>query len=89
MLMSMPAMTAMRVASRSSAATLHCETSFLMSSQSETTKPSKPSSPFRMSVSTWWFMWPGVPLISAELTMTVRAPAFTASANVGRKYSRR
>ena len=89
MLMSMPAMTAMRVASRSSAATFHCVTSFLMSSQSETTKPRKPSSPRSMSVKMCRLTWPGVPLISAELTMTVCAPAFTASAKVGRKYSRR
>jgi hypothetical protein len=85
----MPAMTERRVASFSSAATFHCVTSFLMSSQSETTKPLKPSSPRRMSVRICLLTWPGTPLISAELTITVRAPALTAAAKVGRKNSRR
>ena len=63
-------------------------TSFLMSSQSESMTPSKPSSPRRTSVSRYLLTCPGMPFTSPEFTITDSAPAFTPAANVGRKYSR-
>ena len=88
MLMSTPAITDRRVASFSVGAARCTVTTFLMSSQSETATPSKPSSPRSTSVSSHLLKWPGTPLISPEFTITERAPAFTAAANGGSRYSR-
>ena len=88
MLMSMPAMIASRVASFSVAKVWWTVTIFLMSSQSETTTPSKPSSPRSTSVNRNRFACPGTPFTSPEFTITDIAPALMPAANGGRKYSR-
>src|SRR5207249_604336 len=64
-------------------------TSFLMSSQSESMTPSKPSSPRRTSVSRYLLTCPGMPFTSPEFTITDSAPAFTPAANVGSARFRR
>ena len=61
-----------------------CETA----PQSETTKPSKPHSPRRMSVSVSRFATAGVPSMQLKELMSVRAPARTPASNGGRYHSR-
>ena len=88
MLMSMPALIAMRTASRRVRATCVTDWRRMMSSQSESTTPLKPSSPRRRSVRISLLEWTGTPLISPELTMIVRTPASIAARKGGSTSSR-
>ncbi len=83
MSMSLPAPTARRAASRRSAATPWAISS-PMDPQSETTKPSKPHSPFRMSRCSWTLAVAGTPPISLKAFMKVATPASSAALNGGR-----
>ena len=90
MLISMPAIIAIRVASFSFAATCHWVTSFLMSSQSETTNPLKPSLAFENVGQDVFIDVAGNAVdLGGVDHHGARAPALTAAAKVGRKYSRR
>src|SRR5688572_2553710 len=60
----------------------------MMSSQSVTINPWKPSSFLNTSMSRYLLACTGSPFISPELIMMVGDPAFTASRNEARSYSR-
>ncbi|RNA42654.1 hypothetical protein BpHYR1_026226 [Brachionus plicatilis] len=82
MLMSRPAITATRTASSSLSTNLSRYLSCTISPQSDTTNPENLSSPLSIS-----FACPGMPLTSAEFTMTVEDPARTPFSKGGKKTS--
>ena len=86
--MSMPALMAIFIASFLSAAIWSRVHRLLMSAQSVTIMPSQLRSSLSQPVSNSRLAWKGIPLFTPEFTISVSAPARTASRNGVKYFSR-